>query len=33
MVSPSLIRDLIRRVKAGKLDLWEASLIAAAPCA
>jgi len=32
MVSPQLIRDVIRRVKKGKLDLWEASLIAAAPC-
>ncbi len=32
MVSPKLIRDVIRRVKAEKLDLWEASLIAAAPC-
>ena len=32
MVSPSLIRDLIGRVKAGKLDLWKASLIAAVPC-
>ena len=33
MVSPNLIRDLIRRVKTGKLDLWGASLLAAAPCA
>ena len=32
MVSPDLIRDLLRKVKNGKLDLWEASLIAAAPC-
>jgi hypothetical protein len=32
MVSPRLIRDLIRRVKTGKLDFWEASLLAAAPC-
>ena len=32
MVSPNLIRDLIRRVKTGKLDLWGASLLAAAPC-
>jgi len=32
MVSPDLIRDLLRKVKGGKLDLWEASLIAAAPC-
>jgi hypothetical protein len=32
MVSPRLIRDLIRRVKTGKLDLWGASLLAAAPC-
>ncbi|MBI5966314.1 MAG: hypothetical protein HY882_00450 [Deltaproteobacteria bacterium] len=32
MVSPKLVRDVIRRVKTGKLDLWEASLILAAPC-
>ena len=32
MVSPRLIRDVIRRVKTGKLDLWGASLIVAAPC-
>jgi hypothetical protein len=32
MVSPDLIRDLLRRVKSAKLNLWEASLIAAAPC-
>jgi hypothetical protein len=32
MVSPDLIRDLLRRVKTGRLDLWEASLIATAPC-
>jgi len=32
MVSPMLIQDLIRRVKTGKLDLWGASLLAAAPC-
>jgi hypothetical protein len=32
MVSPNLIRDLFRRVRTGKLNLWEASLIAAAPC-
>jgi hypothetical protein len=32
MVSPKLIRDVVRRVKTGKLDLWEASLIVAAPC-
>jgi hypothetical protein len=32
MVSPRLIRDLIRRIKTGKLDLWGASLLAAAPC-
>ena len=33
MVSPRLVRDVIRRIKTGKLDLWEASLIVAAPCA
>jgi hypothetical protein len=32
MVSPTLVRDVIRRVKTGKLSLWEASLILAAPC-
>ncbi|HSR11112.1 MAG TPA: hypothetical protein VLS90_06675 [Thermodesulfobacteriota bacterium] len=32
MVSPNLIRDLLRRVKTGKVPLREASLIAAAPC-
>ncbi len=32
MVSPNLIRDLLRRVKTGKLELGEASMIAAAPC-
>lgn len=32
MVSPTLVRDVVRRVKTGKLNLWEASLILAAPC-
>lgn len=32
MVSPNLIRDLLRRVKTGKLELWDASVTAAAPC-
>jgi hypothetical protein len=33
MVSPKLVRDAIRRVKTGKLDMWQASLILAGPCA
>jgi hypothetical protein len=32
MVSPRLVRDVLRRVKTGKIDLWEGSLIIAAPC-
>ncbi len=32
MVSPHLVRDVIRRVKRGKLDLWEGSLVLAGPC-
>jgi hypothetical protein len=32
MVSPHLVRDVLRRVKTGKIDLWEGSLIIAAPC-
>lgn len=32
MVSPALVRDVIRRIKKAKLDLWEGSTILAAPC-
>jgi hypothetical protein len=32
MVSPNLVRDLIRRVKKRKLSPWEASVILASPC-
>lgn len=33
MVSPDLVRDVIRKVKTGKLSCWEGSLTLAAPCA
>jgi hypothetical protein len=33
MVSPKLIRDVIRRIKTGKLDFWDGSIILAGPCA
>jgi len=32
MVSPALVRDVIRKVKAGKTDTWDGSLVLAAPC-
>ena len=32
MVSPKLVRDVIRRIKTGKLDFWEGSIILASPC-
>ncbi len=32
MVSPALVRDVIRRIKIGKLNTWEGSLILAGPC-
>lgn len=32
VVSPYLVRDVIRRVKAGKVTEWEGSLIIAEPC-
>jgi len=32
MVSPNLVRDVIRKVKRGKMDYWKGSLILAAPC-
>ena len=33
MVSPDLVRDVIRKVKTGKLSCWEGSLTLATPCA
>lgn len=32
MVSPKLVRDVIRRIKTGKVDFWEGSVILAGPC-
>lgn len=32
MIAPDLVRDVIRRVKRGSLNLWDGSLILAAPC-
>ncbi|MFB0508792.1 MAG: hypothetical protein ACETWT_18890 [Thermodesulfobacteriota bacterium] len=32
MVSPDLVRDVIRKVETEKLSCWEGSLILAAPC-
>ena len=32
MVSPGLVRDVIRKVKTGKINTWEGSLILAQPC-
>ncbi len=32
MVSPNLVRDLIRRVKKRKLSPWKASVLLASPC-
>jgi hypothetical protein len=33
VVSPNLVRDVIRRVKRGKVSEWEGSVILAEPCA
>lgn len=33
VVSPSLVRDVIRKLKRGKVSVWEGSLILAKPCA
>jgi len=33
MVSPILVRDVIRRINSGKISPWEGSLILAKPCA
>jgi hypothetical protein len=32
MVSPKLVRDVIRRIKTGKVNFWEGSVILAGPC-
>ena len=32
MIAPALVRDVIRRIKKGRLALWEGSIILAAPC-
>ena len=32
MVSPSLVRDVIRRIKTGKLDFWNGSILLSGPC-
>jgi hypothetical protein len=32
MVSPNLVRDVIRKVKTRKLSSWEGSVMLAAPC-
>ena len=32
MVSPDLVRDVIRKVKTGKINTWEGAVILAAPC-
>jgi hypothetical protein len=32
MVSPSLVRDVIRRIKTGKLDVWNGSILLSGPC-
>ncbi|MFC1798209.1 hypothetical protein ACFLZL_00165 [Thermodesulfobacteriota bacterium] len=33
MISPASVQDVIRKVKSGKINTWEASLILAEPCA
>jgi hypothetical protein len=33
MVSPNLVKDIIRKVKTGRIDTWEGSLVLAKPCA
>ena len=33
VVSPSLVRNVIRKLKRGKVNAWEGSLILAGPCA
>jgi hypothetical protein len=33
LVSPKLVRDVLRKLKRGKVSAWEGSLIVAKPCA
>ena len=33
MISPHLVEDVIRRVKTGKIDTWDGSMVLAKPCA
>jgi len=33
MVSPILVRDVIRRISSGKINTWDGSLVLAKPCA
>lgn len=33
MVSPILVRDVIRRINSGKISLWDGSVVLAKPCA
>jgi len=33
MLSPNLVRDVIRKLKTGQVDAWEGSLLLAKPCA
>ena len=33
LVSPHLVRDIIRRVKTGSIDEWQGSIVLAKPCA
>lgn len=32
MIAPALVRDVLRRVKRGKLNFWEGSVLLASPC-
>jgi len=33
MISPKLVQDVIRKIKTGKIDSWDGSIILAKPCA
>jgi len=32
MISPRLVREVIRKIKTGRLDFWKGSLVLAGPC-
>ena len=32
MIAPALVRDVLRKVKRGKLNFWEGSVLLASPC-